>query len=106
MDFSLYPLEEVFPLCVCVCHIVCACLQVIEEAVERMGKRHNEHIRLYDPSGVSHVHLLCALHLCLGPFLLASYVKDNPGGKVRGISRGDLARGDIARDPVHSHQIP
>ena len=26
----------------------------------------------------------------------------NPGGKVRAISRGDLARGDIARDPVRS----
>ena len=29
-----------------------------------------------------------------------------PGGKVRAISRGDLARGDIARDPVRSRQIP
>ena len=29
-----------------------------------------------------------------------------PGGKVRAISRGDLARGDIACDPAHSRQIP
>ena len=29
-----------------------------------------------------------------------------PGGKVRAISRGNLARGDIARDPVRSRQIP
>ena len=32
--------------------------------------------------------------------------KHIPGGKVRAISRGDLARGDIARDPVRSRQIP
>ena len=29
-----------------------------------------------------------------------------PGGKVRAISRGVLARGDIARDPARSRQIP
>ena len=31
---------------------------------------------------------------------------DIPGGKVRAISRGVLARGDIARDPARSRQIP
>ena len=30
----------------------------------------------------------------------------DPGGKVRAISRGVLARGDIARDPARSRQIP
>ena len=29
-----------------------------------------------------------------------------PGGKARAISRGDLARGDIACDPARSRQIP
>ena len=29
-----------------------------------------------------------------------------PGGKVRAISRGVLARGDIARDPARLRQIP
>ena len=29
------------------------CLQVMEEAIERLEKRHKEHIILYDPSGVS-----------------------------------------------------
>ena len=29
-----------------------------------------------------------------------------PGGKVRAISRGDLACGDIACDPARSRQIP
>ena len=29
-----------------------------------------------------------------------------PGGKVRVISREALARGDIARDPTFSRQIP
>ena len=28
-----------------------------------------------------------------------------PGGKVRAISRGDLARDDIARDPARLRQI-
>jgi hypothetical protein len=32
--------------CVCV-------LQVMEEAIQRLEKRHKEHIILYDPSGVS-----------------------------------------------------
>ena len=31
---------------------------------------------------------------------------DLPGGKVRAISRGDLARGDITCDPARSRQIP
>ena len=34
------------------------------------------------------------------------YMYMYPGGKVRAISRGDLARGDIARDSVRSRQIP
>ena len=34
------------------------------------------------------------------------YMYMYPGGKVRANSRGDLARGDIARDPVRSRQIP
>ena len=29
------------------------CVQVMEEAIERLEKRHKEHIILYDPSGVS-----------------------------------------------------
>ena len=37
----------------------------------------------------------CASIMCL-----------DPGGKVRAISRGVLARGDIARDPARSRQIP
>ena len=35
------------------------------------------------------------------------YVQSStPGGKVRAISRGDLARGDIVCDPAHSRKIP
>ena len=34
------------------------------------------------------------------------YMYMYPGGKVRAISRGVLARGDIARDPAPSRQIP
>ena len=36
----------------------------------------------------------------------ALQLSDYPGGKVRAISRGVLARGDIARDPARSRQIP
>ena len=39
-------------------------------------------------------------------FFLAATVHDSPGGKVRAIPRGVLARGDIASDPARSHQIP
>ena len=34
------------------CNCVCV-LQVMEEAIQRLEKRHKEHIILYDPSGVS-----------------------------------------------------
>ena len=40
------------------------------------------------------------------PMTPNTHVHVYPGGKVRAISRGVLARGDIARDPARSRQIP
>ena len=39
-------------------------------------------------------------------FINPQHACNFPGGKVRAISRGDLARGDILRDPVRSRRIP
>ena len=66
--------------------------------------------------GMSFIHKECTcirvhVHVRTGmeeemDVISASFVIQIPGGKVRAISRGVLSRGDIARDPARSRQIP